>query len=692
MNLKDFIKECHEKEVFKNLSIYIVSSWVLIQVFSEIYEPIGLPKISMTYLLLALLISFPFYVYLIWRYRLKPLETRYKNRKGLKVTSKSADVPEEANGGKKKKVHLPGVRLLSPFQRMYFTALFVISLVVLLSASLIVRANFIDQEDMSAFTFPDEPDNDRIAVLTFQNNTADPNLDVIGNMAVDWIMHGITQNKVGQVISPQIVEDYTNVLKAAVIPSEENGVLKEYLRPSKVVKGTYYLNNGRLLLQCSVMNGNMNRTLVSFEQVECDAGSPLDCIENVKQRVLGYLGSRGTKIIGIEEKPPNFDAYKLWLESYDLQQIQSPDQLRTINEAIAADSTFFRPKLDRVAYYYNRDEFAIADSLLQVLAAETGTKKEQLNMIQHYEACFKGDNRTAFKTYKEEYNSAPNEIEMNLSMMVLALQFVNMPQAVDSIYAVIPQEDFDLDNCISCEYRDFVQGMANLELGKTGETIEMLKPYAHTAGQEWIKEVLMKAYVLEGHHAAVADLLEHIRLLGRIEYWQLMMLKTGLEYLKTGNKAEAMKYLAGVTTFQEQRGSQLSQSERELQAEIAFYMEEYSRALTLLEALVPDSADPLGMQTFLAMTYLKKGEEEKAQNTMLKVSEMRSKYQFGEVDYNLARFHAFKGDKEVALKYLLQAVAAGKRFTSTTFQNDYLFQPLKASPEFKRVLSFWNEG
>ncbi|WP_373019252.1 hypothetical protein, partial [Muriicola sp.] len=60
MNLKDFIKECHEKEVFKNLSIYIVSSWVLIQVFSEIYEPIGLPKISMTYLLLALLISFPF--------------------------------------------------------------------------------------------------------------------------------------------------------------------------------------------------------------------------------------------------------------------------------------------------------------------------------------------------------------------------------------------------------------------------------------------------------------------------------------------------------------------------------------------------------------------------------------------------------------------------------------------------------
>ncbi|NER11609.1 hypothetical protein SAMN06265375_10321 [Muriicola jejuensis] len=692
MNFKAFIKECHEKEVFKNLSIYLVSSWVLIQVFSEIYEPFGLPKISMTYLLLVLLIGFPFYIYLLWRYRLKPEETRLSRREGLKVSSKDATSGEEIKGLKKRKIHLPGVHFYSPFQKMYFTALFVISLIALFSASLIVKANFINQEDMSAFTFPEEPDNDRIAVLPFENNTTDPNLDVIGNMAVDWIMHGITQNKVGQVISPQIVKDYTNVLKAAVVPSEENGVLKEYLRPSKVVTGTYYLQNGRLLLQSSVMDGNMNKTLVSFEQIECDAESPLDCIEKVKQRVLGYLGSKGKAIMGLEETPPNFKAYKLWLESDALQQLQSSDQLTYINEAIAADSSFFKPKIDRVAYYYNRDEFAIADSLLRVLSAETGTKREQLNMIQHYEACFKGDNRTAYKTYKEEYNMAPKEIEMNLSMMVLALQFVNLPQAVDTIYTAIDKDVFDLDNCISCEYRYFVKGMADLELGNIDGTIEMLKPYARTAGQEWIKEVLMKAYVLKGDHEAVNDLMEHIRLLGRVDYWQLMMLKTGLEYLKTGNKAEAGKYFQRVSSFQELKGDQLSQSERQLQAETAFYMEEYPRSQTLLEDLLPDSEDQITMSTFLAMSYLKNGEEEKARDVMLKVSGMRSKYQFGEVDYSLARYYAFGGEEKKALEYLLQAVAAGKRFTSTTFQNDYLFQPLRSTQEFRKILTFWHEG
>ncbi|NNK12387.1 MAG: hypothetical protein HKP08_13660, partial [Flavobacteriaceae bacterium] len=281
----------------------------------------------MTYLLLVLLIGFPFYVYLIWRYRLKPLESRFSRRKGLKVTSKSAGSAEEVKGLKKRKVHLPGVHFYSPFQKLYFTSLFVITLVSLFSASLIVKANFINQEDMSAFTFPEEPDNDRIAVLPFENNTTDPNLDVVGKMAVDWIMHGITQNKVGQVISPQVVEDYTNVLKANMVPTGENGVLKEYLKPSKVVTGTYYLKDGRLLLQCSVLDGNMNRTLVSFEITECDADSPLDCIEAIKQRVLGYLDSKGMAQLALEETPPNYTAYKLWLESDALLELQSDEQL-----------------------------------------------------------------------------------------------------------------------------------------------------------------------------------------------------------------------------------------------------------------------------------------------------------------------------------------------------------------------------
>jgi len=690
MNFKEFFKECSEKEVFKNLSIYIVSSWVLIQVFSVMWEPFGLPKISMTYLLLVLLIGFPFYVYLLWKYSLKPMESKLSRREGLKVSSKSSVTLEESKKLKKRKIHLPGVHFYSPFQKMYFTSLFVITLIAIFSASVIVKANFINQENMSAFTFPEEPNNKRIAVLPFENNTTDENLDVVGKMAVDWIMHGITQNKVGEVISPQIVEDYTNVLKASLVPSGENAVLKEYLKPSKVVTGTYYLNNGKLLLQCSVMDGNMNRTLESFEVTECTPESPLDCIEAVKQRILGYLLSEDTPELLTEESPPNFDAYKLWIESDELARLQAPEQLNYINQAIAADSSFFKPKLDRVAYYYNRDQFAIADSLLSILSKETGTKKEQVNMINHYEACFKGDNTTAYKTYKDEYNIAPNNLDRNLSLMVLALQFVNKPQDVDSVYQKINMQDFDLDVCITCEYRYFVKGMANLELGLVKETIELLEPYARTAKQEWIKEVLMKAYISNGDKSAVRDLLEHIRLLGRIGFWEKMMLKTGLEYLQVDNTTEANRYFRQLLTFFNEKAATLSQDELEIQAEATFYTEDYLKAQELLERLLPSSTDNISNIAYLAMSYYKNGNATSAQKTIERLNEFRISYQFGDVDYAYAQYYAVVGNEKKTLDYLLNAVAAGKRFTSSTFQNDLLFKPYRQLPAFKKVLTFWH--
>ncbi|NNJ88597.1 MAG: hypothetical protein HKP53_04290 [Eudoraea sp.] len=542
---------------------------------------------------------------------------------------------------------------------------------------------------MSVFTFPEEPDNKRIAVLPFENNTSDENLDVVGKMATDWIMHGITQNKVGEVISPQIVDNYTSIIKASVVPSGENAVLKEYLKPSKVITGSYYLNNDKLLLQCSIMDGDMRRTLQSFEITECSSDNPLDCIEALKQRVLGYLFSKGRATIKHEETPPNFNAYTLWLESEELARIEAPEQLERINEAIAADSSFFRPKLDRVAYFYNRDQFSIADSLLQKLKEETGIEKEQRNMINHYEACFKGDNKMAYKTYKEEYNNASKDLDINLSYMVLALQFVNRPQDVDSIYLATNMADFDLDVCITCEYRYFVKGMANLELGRITETIELLAPYARTAGHEWIKEVLMKAYVLNGDDQAANDLLEHIRLLGRITFWEGMMLKTGLEYLKLGKEEVAANYLDKVADYLTNKRDTLSTDEKELQGEVEFYRKNYSRAQEIFEFLHAEGNDKISILTYLAITYYQLGKEDYAQRIIDQLNKKRVSYQFGDVDYALAQYYAVSGNEEHSVNYLLKAVASGKRFTSSTFQNDLIFNSYSNSNDFQKILKFW---
>ncbi|MBT8264100.1 MAG: hypothetical protein KJN75_02070, partial [Muriicola sp.] len=273
---------------------------------------------------------------------------------------------------------------------------------------------------------------------------------------------------------------------------------------------------------------------------------------------------------------------------------------------------------------------------------------------------------------------------------VLALQFVNRPQDVDSIYnAMGDMEDFDLDVCVSCEYRYFAKGMANLELDRVEDALELLAPYARTAGHEFIKEVLMNGYIRNGDDQAAVELLEHIRLLGRIEYWQVMMLKAGLEYLKIGKTAEANSYFDQILAFFNEKGATLTQGEKELQAEITFYAGAHPKAQELLENLLPNGIDRIANIAYLAMSYYSNGDEVKAQETIGKLNDVRKRYQFGDVDYAFAQYYAFTEDEDKSMEYLLKAVAAGKRFTSTTFQNDLLFKPYNDSGAFQKVLQFW---
>ena len=261
MNLKGFLKECHKKEVFKMLSIYVVSSWVLLQVLALIVEPIGIPKKSITYLIVILLIGFPIYIYYIWKYKLLKYEIQQT---------------EDPNTPYNK----------SSFQKMYFSTLFVVGLISGISITLIIKNSF-----ESNFSLEEIESSNKIAVLEFENTTTNDNLNNVGRIASNWIIHGITENQLGQVISPKLINDYTSILKTNVGGTDLNNLLKNYFKPDKVIEGVYYEENNKLFLQGSIKDGLIDKTLISFETIICDPNSPLDCAEKLKQEILGYLST-----------------------------------------------------------------------------------------------------------------------------------------------------------------------------------------------------------------------------------------------------------------------------------------------------------------------------------------------------------------------------------------------------------------
>ncbi|MDX1315324.1 MAG: hypothetical protein R3356_07455, partial [Eudoraea sp.] len=431
------------------------------------------------------------------------------------------------------------------------------------------------------------------------------------------------------------------------------------------------------------------------ETVECSQEGALDCIEALKRRLIGYLISVDEEQIGLEEKPPNYEAYQLFLEADNIDY-DEPDHLRLLNEAIAADETFFKPKVDRVSYYYNQYEFAIADSLLDILSKEKRiTNRRQKNIIQHYDALLKGDYRNAYKYWKEEYNLEPYSLELNAVAMVLALQMVNLPQEIDTIYAAYPltDRDLDIDNCVECEDRLYIKGMANLELGRTQETIDLLTPFAKAEdkGYGWLKEVLIRAHVIEGNKEKVDEIMDRIKFISEApRFWHKSCLITGNEFLRVGNREHAYEYYDQLINSLNKSSNEVSVEEKALLARAYFYKEDYGKARDVLEQIMPDSDNKIPLMAYLAIAYQKTGQSAKAREQISLLNALRSDYQYGSVDYALARYHAATANPSTAMGYLLKAVSDGKRYTPADYHHDILLKPYIDDPDFKKVLTFWH--
>lgn len=653
MNLKGFVKECHKKEVFKMLSIYIVSSWLILQVLAVIAEPLGLPQKSVTYLIIILLIGFPIYIYYIWKFKL------------LKYEIQQTEDPTTPYNK-------------SAFQKMYFSSLFVIGILTGISIAFIINNNFGDD-----FSLNEIQGNNRIAVLKFENNTGDSNLDRIGKITADWIVHGITKNEVAQVISPKVVDDYTGIIKSQAGAIDIKNLLQNYFKPGKVITGVFYKENNKLLLQCSIMDGLIDKTLITFETITCDPSSPLDCGEALKQKILGYIRIEGNDAKYIENAPPNFKALQyneIAKDNLDNDAIH----LEFIDKAIEADPNFFEPRILKIAYYYNKEQYKIADSLRLLMDSKSNLSERQENIMLFYESILKGKNDKAYRAHKKEYEIAYKEISTNMSNMTIALQLVNRPEDIQSVYDEIPMDNMILENCTRCGFRYYLKGLADVELGNYNEAIKTLAPITNIIESNYLKRPLINAYVKAGKFTELESYLADYNLTASIEDIDYLSIFTGIQLINENRIDEANKYFNKIIIRKNPIAS------RSLLAKAYYFKGDYVNAQDIYKVLHENESDNVEYLVHLANSYFSNGNFEEAKTYIEKLDALRTDYQFGEIDYAWAQYYNSIGDKDKALEFLLKAVSQGYNYTPVTFQNDPHFRTIKDSPEFNnKIMNYW---
>ena len=663
MKIKSFLKECREKDVVKKISIYAVSSWLLIQVVAVMWEPLGLPAKTVTFLILLLLIGFPIYIFAIWRFQIEPIHKQQQIEAGTQALPNGKDY-------------------LTPFQKIYYSILAVISVLVILISLVIIKNNFI--EEVPALEIKE---GNKIGVLQFGNNTGNSSYDIVGKMAADWIVHGITEKNIAQVVSPEIVSDYTNILKASISPQRSENVLQDYFQPAKIINGNYYLKNGKLLFQCSVTDGKMDKTLITLESVECSSDSPLDCIEAIKQRILGYLITEDQDPYNLEQIPPNFEAYQYLLTAKN-ESVSEEEYLELLNKAIAADKNYFEPKVLRVAYYFNqgvatsdKEAFKKSDSLLKNIGTISANNKRQANILNGYRSLLQGANDRVYSYFKKEYDVAPFDMKTNASFMVIALQYVYRPEEVDSIFNEVNMQTADLNNCEDCIDRLYIKALSDLELGRYKEVINFIEPLADDKNFEMLKTPLLDAYIRIGDFNKVDALLDNV---SDSQNEMKTNFRVGKECLLVGNRERANVYFDKVLDFP------LRDEVVKYRARAYYYKEDYLAAEPLLEKnneATPNNEENIAL---LSITYQKNRKTEQAAQLISKLDSLRSTYQYGTIDYQLARYSASLGKKPETINYLLKAVSSGYLYGPSEYQNDPHFKNFLDASDFDKILTYWH--
>lgn len=652
MKFNDFLRECRDRQVLKNLSIYIVSSWVLLQVIDLLAEAIGFSNRLVAWILIALLIGFPLYILLLWKLNLSGRQQQEATSSGSRNTK------------------------LWTFKRLYFLFLMGTGVICLAAASFIFTKNLSSQKPL-----PEASGQDKLAVLPFDNYTGSGEYDLIGNMTVDWLIHGITRNKLAQVISPEIIREYSAALQAKMVPIADNGWINEYLKPSRLITGEYYLKEGRLLFHTAIKNALTGATLISLDPVECDADNPLGCIESINQRILGYLVSGGEESLGLQPNPPRYEAYKLFQRAKSLGETDE-EYMSTLESAIAADSSYFEPKAYRFMYYYNRADYPKADSLLISLKKNASLYDRQQNLLNFYEALLAGDQRGAYKYEQWEYNITPFHLETNSTMMLLSLQFINRPEGVDSIYREIDMGAMDMDDCLYCVERYKLKALSAIALDDFDEAIQILQPFTATSDPPILKKLMARALIRSGDFSASRVFLEKMQESLPKDEWADLAFFAATEYLLTDRQAEAEKYFGVVASA--------PAVPDEMKARALFHLKRYPSAEALLTPLFTADSLDFSIGALLALTYRNMGEISNSDQLVAAMLQQKAPYQYGNLYYALGQYYAYTGARDESIAMLKQAVSDGYWYETGAFRYDPLLKNVLDDPAFNQVMTFWH--
>ena len=267
----------------------------------------------------------------------------------------------------------------------------------------------------------------RIAILPFKNNTNDPNLDMLGDMAADWINQGLMTIEEAEVVSPYTVRSHKAAIGITANDALGRPSFAELTGARNVITGNYYQDKEYLIFKLEILDALDGNLRYGFDPIKGAASDKEALITKMRAIITGYWVARDLVDSDII-KAPNLEAYTLFTKALQNQDITN----EKILEILALDSTFYLPRI----HFLNSNRFNLAD---RTHFDFLDRHKKKLNiyergwydfLVNYYQA----NKKEAYLSLNNLRKKYPNDFVLNQEAASVAMELLYNPALAIDIF------------------------------------------------------------------------------------------------------------------------------------------------------------------------------------------------------------------------------------------------------------------
>jgi tetratricopeptide (TPR) repeat protein/tRNA A-37 threonylcarbamoyl transferase component Bud32/TolB-like protein len=542
---------------------------------------------------------------------------------------------------------------------------------------------------VSARPAPPALDAQRVLVAPFENRTGQPALDPVGSMAADWIIQGLAQTGLVDVVPVTAALSASRFVAGApesVGAAERIRMLAEETGAGIVVWGAVYQQGDSLFLQATVTDASRGRVLHALEPVVTARDEPVAGIEALRRRLLGLLAPRfnprtAHHAAGGGVAPPSFEAYRAHAEG--MERFTAGDWRGSVSqfmEAAAHDSSFTVPLLYAGIALGNMGNLSATDSILAIIRPRRHTlgEFEQLGFLM-LDATVRGDLTAYYRAHLRAPEIAPGT--MAHYGRGLSAAHINRPREAVRVFGQIEPERGELRGWYP--YWQWF-ALAHHRLGDYRRELRVAqRALALYPNDPRTLTLEVRTLAARGRTAELRALLSEKD--EEVSSPAALLRYAGLELIAHGSRDEGEALLRESLDWDLARPDE-SPSYRQRLAHSHYLLSEWDEAERLLRRLAAEAPDNLSVQGGLGLIAARRGDAAEALRISDWLAGLDRPYLHGDNTYWRARIASLLDEPEESVQLLRQAWREGAFWIWDAGHREPDFEPIRQHPAFREFI------